>query len=737
MAKTQESFNWILSDLNDPQRQAVTHLDGPVLILAGAGSGKTRVLTYRMAHLISSGKAQPRDIIALTFTNKAAGEMRERVHKLVPESVASMWVGTFHSLFARILRREADRIGYSHNFTIYDAADQQTLIKEIMDDLKISKQMHSPKLIGYTISMNKNGMITPDEFARDVNNPSQEVTAKVYKEYAQRLRQLNAMDFDDLLIKPIELFRLYPLVKEYYQDRFRYILVDEYQDTNHAQYLVLKDLAEKYKNICVVGDDDQSIYRWRGAEIRNILDFEKDYPECAQFRLEQNYRSTPEILGLAHSVVVNNSQRRDKQLWTEKKNGELVSVVTVYDQREEAQMIVDKISAEFRKTDRTFADFAVLYRINAQSRALEDGLRLEGIPYTIVGGIRFYERKEIKDVLAYLRVLVNPDDAISLKRIINYPARGIGDATIAKIDAYARENKITFLQALSDIDKIDRLQKRTAERLVLFNKMIKKYQTLLGQVSPSELTSTLVEELGIIRELKDENTIEATTRIENIRELLQAIHEFTLNDGEDATIEAFLQQVSLVTDIDKWDDRANAVTLMTLHAAKGLEFPVVFLAGVEEGLFPLSRSTEDPRDLEEERRLFYVGSTRAMDKLYLFWAKNRKRFGESQSYKSRFIKEVDKQFVQLEESQTIRRERSMSRPSPTRSSYGYDSMPNYEDESQENIELNIGMRVRHAKFGKGTILSLEPSPGGAKLVVNFDMAGRKRLVLPYAKLEIL
>lgn len=736
MANLQESFNWILSDLNDPQRQAVTHLDGPVLILAGAGSGKTRVLTYRMAHLISSGTAQPRDIIALTFTNKAAGEMRERVHKLIPDSVATMWVGTFHSLFARILRREADRIGYSHNFTIYDAADQQTLIKTIMDDLKISKQMYSPKLIAYTISISKNGMITPEEFARDAGNPTQEVTAKVFTEYALRLRQLNAMDFDDLLIKPIDLFRLYPLVKEYYQDRFRYILVDEYQDTNRAQYLVLKELAEKYKNICVVGDDDQSIYRWRGAEIRNILDFEKDYPDCAQYRLEQNYRSTPEILGLAHSVVVNNSQRRDKKLWTEKKTGDLISVVSVFDQREEAQMIVDKISAEFRKTDRTFADFAVLYRINAQSRALEDGLRLEGIPYTIVGGIRFYERKEIKDVLAYLRVLVNPDDAISVKRIINYPTRGIGDATIAKIDAYARQHKISFLNALADIDKIDRLQKRTAERLILFYKLIKKYQALLGQVSPSELASTLVEELGIIRELKDENTIEATTRIENIRELLQAIHDFTVSGEEEATIEAFLQQVSLVTDIDKWDDRANAVTLMTLHAAKGLEFPVVFLAGVEEGLFPLSRSTEDPRDLEEERRLFYVGATRAKDKLYLFWAKNRKRFGESQSYKSRFLKEVDNQFVQLEESQTIRRERSMQRPA-SRSSYSYDAMPNYEDESQEYVELNIGMRVRHAKFGKGTILSLEPASSGAKLVVNFDMYGRKRLVMPYAKLEIL
>ena len=732
-ANAKISFEWLLTDLNDPQRQAVEHHEGPVLILAGAGSGKTRVLTYRMAHLISSGKAAPRDIIALTFTNKAASEMRERVHKLAPESVATMWVGTFHSLFARILRREADRIGYSHNFSIYDVDDQQTLIKTILEEYNLSKQENSPKLISYHISLAKNAMISPEDYALDANHPTKQVTARVYKEYTKRLRQLNAMDFDDLLIKPIELFRLYPLVKEYYQDRFRYILVDEYQDTNRAQYLVIRELADKFKNICVVGDDDQSIYRWRGAELRNILDFEKDYPDCAKYRLEQNYRSTPAILGLAHSVVINNRERHDKRLWTAKKDGELVSVVSVYDQREEAQMIVEKIGAELRKDNRTFADFAVLYRINAQSRSLEDGLRAEGIPYTIVGGTRFYERKEIKDVLAYLRVLVNPNDAISLKRIINYPARGIGDATIAKIEAFARQHKVTFLEALSRVEDIEKLQKRTVKQLVLFDKLIQKYQTLLGQVSPSELASILIEELGIIRRYKEENTIEAATRIENIRELLQAIHEFTINAGDDATLEAFLQQVSLITDIDNWDDRANAVTLMTLHAAKGLEFPVVFLAGVEERLFPLARNTEDPRDLEEERRLFYVGATRAKDKLYLLWAKNRKRFGESRSYKSRFLKELDTQFVNLEESQMVKREKRAQ----SRINYSYDTMPRYEDESQEYVEYNIGMRVRHQKFGKGTILSFEPQSGGAKLVVNFDMYGRKRLVLPYAKLEIL
>jgi DNA helicase-2/ATP-dependent DNA helicase PcrA len=731
--KTRQTFDPLLDELNEAQRQAVMQLDGPVLILAGAGSGKTRVLTYRIAHLIASGKATSKDIIALTFTNKAATEMRERVHKLVPESVATMWVGTFHSLFARILRREADRIGFSHNFTIYDTDDQEALIKTIMNENRISAQVHSPKLIAYTISRAKNAMISPEEFQHDADNPLKQVAATVYHEYVRFLRRLNAMDFDDLLVKPIELFGLYPLVKEYYQDRFRYIMVDEYQDTNHAQYLVLRELADKYKNICVVGDDDQSIYRWRGAEVRNILEFERDYPACAKYRLEQNYRSTPAILGLAHSIVMKNLERHEKKLWTTKKDGELVSVVAVYDQREEARLIVEKISGEFRKGERKFGDFAVLYRINAQSRSLEDGFRHEGVPYIIVGGIRFYERKEIKDVLAYLRLLVNPADTISLKRIINYPARGIGDATIARIDAYAREHGFSFLEALDDVEKIDGLQKRTAERLVLFAELIKKYQALLNQVSAAELASTLVDELGILRQFKEENTIESATRYENVRELLQAIHEFSVAGGDDNTLVAYLQQVSLITDLDTWDDRANAVTLMTLHAAKGLEFPVVFIAGLEEGLFPLSRNIEDPRDLEEERRLFYVGSTRAKDKLYLFWAKHRQRFGESRSYKSRFLKEVDMNFVTAEESLMIAREKR----GQSQISYSYDTMPHYEEESQERIEFNIGMRVSHQTFGKGTILSVEPSSSGAKLVVNFDRVGKKRLVLPFAQLEIL
>ncbi len=724
--------SWLLKDLNDEQRKAVLHLDGPVLILAGAGSGKTRVLTYRIAHLIESGKARPAEVMAMTFTNKAAGEMRERVHRLVPANIADMWVGTFHSLFARLLRREADRLGYAPNFSIYDVDDQQALIKSIMEELRISAQQYSPKVIHTLISRAKNGMVGPDDMARSALNPLEEATAKVFREYNSRLHRLNAMDFDDLLIKPLELFRTYPLVKEFYQDRLRWLFVDEYQDTNRAQYLVLRELADKYQNICVVGDDDQSIYRWRGAELRNILEFEHDYPRCAKFRLEQNYRSTEPILGLAHSVVCKNTQRHEKKLWTVRQGGEPVTLVTVNDGYEEARVIVNKIVAEFRKGRYKFGDFAVLYRINAQSRSLEEGLRAEGIPYVIVGGIRFYERKEVKDVLSYLRAVVNPADSVSIRRIINTPTRGLGEGTIAKVEAYARQRNISFDQALAEAAKIPDLTARTAERLADFYELLNRYRRLMDQVPPAELAAALVDEVGFLRQFKEEGTLEAAARAENVRELLDAIHEYTLSH-HGATLDDYMQQVALITDIDSWNDRANAVTLMTLHAAKGLEFPVVFITGLEEGLFPLSRSLENPYDLEEERRLFYVGATRAKDKLYLLWAKGRKRFGGEQSYKSRFLKEIDYQYVVEELSPSLQRANRAKQTLPWSDS----RMPAYEEESQERPEFSPGMRVRHQTFGVGTVLDVEPARGGAKLLVRFERHGNKRLVLPYAKLEIL
>jgi len=727
-------LEWIYSDLNEEQRKAVCHIDGPVLILAGAGSGKTRVLTYRIAHILTSSKTAPHQILAMTFTNKAAAEMRERIQKLIPKMITSMWIGTFHSLFARLLRREGDKLGYNSNFSIYDVDDQISLLKLIINDAKLPVQDLSPKLFNYKISSAKNSMILPQEFSEQAGNPVDEIVAKIYEQYERRLFELNAMDFDDLLIKPIQLFQQFPDVKEVYQNKFKYILVDEYQDTNRAQYEVLQLLAATKRNICVVGDDDQSIYRWRGADLRNILEFEVDYPDCAKFRLEQNYRSTKNILSAAHSVIKNNIKRHTKKLWTDRPVGESVTLMTVLDEREEARYVVSQISHEFRKADRRFYDFAILYRTNAQSRVLEDALRGDGIPYVIVGGVKFYERKEVKDVLAYLKVLVNPADTISLKRIINYPLRGIGDVTVNKLEKYAEEKSKALFNTLSIVNSIPGMQDKTAKRVSSFYKLLKKYQSLRKELSPAEIASSLIEETGILKQFKEDSSVESQTKAENIRELLVAIAEFSNSVGADATLEEFLQHVSLTTDIDTWDDKKNAVTLMTLHAAKGLEFPVVFITGLEEGLFPLSRMIDDPFSLEEERRLFYVGATRAKDKLYLTWAKNRRKYSENPAQiKSRFLIELDTQFIELNMSKTVkshetRRSQMFVNPNP---------MPDYENESQEFCEFQVGMRVKHQSFGKGVILKIDTRYGTIKLVVLFDNEGEKRLVLPYAKLEIL
>jgi DNA helicase II / ATP-dependent DNA helicase PcrA len=725
---------WLQSDLNEEQRKAVIQSDGPVLILAGAGSGKTRVLTYRIAYILANGLAEPREILAMTFTNKAAGEMRERVRKLAPNFVTGMWIGTFHALFARLLRREAERIGYTSSFTIYDEDDQQSLIKSILLDLNLSSQQFPPRQVGYRISMAKNSFVRPDDFLSSAENEQDQIIGNVYRAYYRRLAELNAMDFDDLLIKPIELFEQFPLVKEHYQDRFRYLLVDEYQDTNYAQYIALRMLAARHKNICVVGDDDQSIYRWRGAEIRNILDFEKDYPGCAKYRLEQNYRSVKNILSAAHSVIKNNRQRHDKKLWTERPAGELVTILKVEDDLDEARMIVHKISLELRTEKRNFADFAILYRTNAQSRVFEEALRRERIPYIIVGGLKFYERKEVKDVLGYLRLLVNPADAMSVRRVINYPQRGIGDTTVGRLEAYSMDHKIKIVDALSHADKISGIPKKTADKIQEFYQLIVKYGELQNRFSPKELAAGLVDELGILRQFKEENTYDSLNRAENVRELLNAISEFSQLSGPDAKLEHFLESVTLSADIDMWNDRANAVTLMTLHSAKGLEFEVVFIAGLEEGLFPISKSLSDQVALEEERRLFYVGATRAKEKLYLSWAKSRRRFGDrSISPASRFLKELDDTFVTIEMPYAAPLKRDFS----PRTINKTDSMPDYENESQEDVELRVGLRVKHPSFGKGTVMKVEKARGTVKLMVLFDMYGEKRLVLPFAKLEIL
>jgi DNA helicase-2/ATP-dependent DNA helicase PcrA len=722
------NVDFLLATLNDAQRAAVMHTEGPVLVLAGAGSGKTRVLTYRIAYLVHTGIVRPGQLIAMTFTNKAAGEMRDRVTYLIPQSLQGLWVGTFHSLFARILRREAERLGFERNFVIYDTDDQVSLIKIIMADKQISPQQFSPRGIHARISSAKNTMVNPEEFASQAQDYFDDKVAVVFPEYQLRLKQNNAMDFDDLLIKPIELFEKYHSVLEHLQQRFKYILVDEYQDTNRAQYLLLKLLASKNRNICVVGDDDQSIYRWRGADIQNILSFEKDYPECAVFRLEQNYRSTKNILAAAHSVISNNRERHDKELWTELDDGELVTEVEADDEVDEALKIVSKIEEELHKGRSEFSDFAILYRTNAQSRALEDGLRSNGISYIIVGGVRFYDRKEVKDVLAYLRVICNPPDSVSLHRIINYPARKIGKATLAKLEQFARQKGISLFKAIGQAKQIEGLSSRVIEKILQFHELIEKYRSLLSELSPGELAASMVEEVGIFRLFKEEGTIEAISRSENVRELLSAISQFSNDVNGKATLEDFLEDVALVSDIDTWDDKSNVVTLMTLHSAKGLEFPVVFIAGLEEGLFPLSRASVDPEELEEERRLFYVGATRAQEKLILLWATGRRRYGEIMSgVVSRFIKEIDPRYLTTE--------------IPHHTQYGrvrrFDKVPAYEDESQEYYELLPGTRVKHQTFGKGIVMSVESYGSDVKVTVAFDTVGRKRLVLSFAKLEII
>ncbi len=717
----------ILKGLNPDQKQAVEHTDGPNLILAGAGSGKTRVLTHKIAYLIERKKVPPSEILALTFTNKAASVMRTRIAMLIKNQSSELWCSTFHSCFARILRRDCEKLGFKPNFAIYDEDDQSSLIKLIINDLKPGHEVYPATAVRSKISMLKNQLIRPYEFNQDFSSPFDEFVGMIYPEYQSRLKACNAMDFDDLLIMPIELFDSFPLVLAYYQSRWQYILVDEYQDTNYPQYLLLKMFSQKHRNLSVVGDDDQSIYRWRGASIRNILEFERDFNECATFRLEQNYRSTQNILAVANSVIAHNYSRMVKELWTKNDHGEPVTLLQSTTGEEEASKIVSKIQEEFHKHKRNFSDFAILYRTNAQSRVLEDGLRLNGIAYIIVGGIRFYERKEIKDVLAYLRVVCNPLDEISLKRIINFPLRGIGNTTIGKISRFCTENRIPFFEGLKQIEKIDDIGEKFRYKITDFYRMIEKYYNVKDTISAIELASTLVEELGISDLYKQEGTEEAMNRLDNVSELLTQINQFS-GQKNDVTLSHFLEEVSLVADIDKWDESTNAVTLMTLHSAKGLEFPVVFIAGLEEGLLPLSRNSNSLDELEEERRLFYVGATRAMEKLYMSYATQRMRFGEVMSgMKSRFIKEVKKDLVEIDESHT--HYPRMTKRTP--------SIHHMEKTEPREKELKRGAYVRHPQFGKGIVLNLDGKGANQKAIIIFENVGEKKIIIQYAKLEIL
>ncbi|OQX82725.1 hypothetical protein B6D60_11660, partial [candidate division KSB1 bacterium 4484_87] len=561
----------LLRSLNTVQRKAVEHTEGPSLILAGAGSGKTRVLTHKIAYLIQRKGVNPGNILAMTFTNKAAKEMRERISELLHGELRGLWIGTFHSNFARILRKDCVKIGYTPNFVIYDEADQLSLLKTVINELEIiGAQNLNPKQIQSYIKFVKNSSISLEEFKLHNQVLTNQVFYDIFTRYNSKLQRNNAMDFEDLLGKSHELFRLFPSVLSYYQKLFQYILVDEYQDTNRVQYNLIKLLGEKHRNISVVGDDDQSIYRWRGAEIRNILDFEQDFPDCKIFRLEQNYRSTANILRTAHSIIRNNLHRMEKELWTQKADGEKITLKVVDTSRDEANYVVQKIEEEIQNHSRNFSDFALLFRINAQSRALEDALRNRGINYVIVGGIRFYERKEIKDILAYLKLLVNPNDSVSLKRIINFPVRGIGKTTIERLEQFSAQKDVPLIECLSRAEEIPSLQKSKILTLKNLGVFLQRYIDLKEQLSPAELASSLINELGILTLLKNEGTEEAATRLENIKELINGIEEFIKSNPE-LTLEHYLESVALITSVDNWDRTFNAVSLLTLHSAKGLE----------------------------------------------------------------------------------------------------------------------------------------------------------------------
>jgi len=725
-----------IEQLNSVQKEAVQHSDGPVLIFAGAGSGKTRVLTSRIAYLIAEKNIPPFNILGVTFTNKAASEMRERITEMIGTAAEDLHMGTFHSICAQLLRREGHHLGFNRYFGIYDVDDQVQLIKKLMEQYNVSTDMYNPKTIQGTISNAKNGMISAGEYESKAKNIYEENVATIYLAYQQELRKNNAMDFDDLLLKPLELFEKEPAVLEKYRKQYQYILVDEYQDTNKAQFEFVKQLAWKHKNICVVGDDDQSIYRWRGADIRNILEFEETFPKCRVFKLEQNYRSTQNILSAATAVVKNNDFRADKELWSSGEEGERISLIEAYNEREEAKSILDKIQNEVFSNKRTFNDFVILYRTNAQSRALEDILRQHGIKYVLVGGTKFYSRKEIKDALAYIRVLVNPDDSVAMRRILNVPTRGIGATTEERIENYAFEHGITFWEAMQRAMEVN-IHSGLTGKVLDFVDFLKKYMMLQDQLPVHELVSVMLEESGILKQYKDDGSEEAMDRLDNIYELINGVVEYSERAVE-PSLEGFMEEVSLLTDIDQWNEDTNAVTLMTLHSAKGLEFPVVFISGLEDGLFPLSRAAEEPEELAEERRLFYVGITRAQEKVYLTMAKQRSRFGEPMlCVPSRFVAEIPEELLIREKADDFGR--TGKRPHRAAASSRNGSRKSYPGKSVQKSTgkkggLQVGDTVKHKIFGRGKILDIVGTGENQKLTVKFTGNVKKKLLAKYANL---
>lgn len=735
--------------LNPQQAEAVINTEGPMLIMAGAGSGKTKVLTCCVANLLQKG-VRPYRILAITFTNKAAAEMRERVNNMSGPAAKDVWLFTFHAFCARFLRMEIDKLpGYGGNFAIYDTADSQNLIKQILKEMNLDDKRFQPSGILSRISNAKNALQDAAAFARQAGDFYEQKVADIYSRYEQKLQLNNALDFDDLLMLSIKLLQENKEVREKYQDRFDYLLVDEYQDTNHAQYLLTKFLAAKHRNICVVGDADQSIYGWRGADIQNILDFEKDYPDAKVIKLEQNYRSTQIILDAANAVIENNTGRKPKNLWTENKSGADIIYFQAVDERDEARFVIEQLQNLQRTENKKLGDMAILYRTNTQSRIFEEMLIKSGISYNMVGGLKFYERKEIKDIIAYLRVIFNPADSLSLLRIINVPKRGIGDASLAKIQAYAVGNNVSLFEAVSNAAAIDGLSSRFVSKLDDLAGIIFELMNLASEAPVEDLIDRVLRDTGYLEELENERTPQAQSRIDNLHELISVAQEFAASEEEN-NLENFLAHVALVSDIDDTELGEDAITLMTLHSSKGLEFPVVFLVGMEEGLFPHARTLMDETEIEEERRLCYVGITRAKEKLFLSSTKMRTIYGNTVTYPpSRFLQEIPARLVK-----TIKRQERFSalenfkqvsekysaRPQKPASTFNPHSfMPQKPAAAAggTGTRFNTGDRVSHSKWGEGMVVSVKDSPDGQEVKVAFAGAGVRSLLTKYAVLKKL
>ncbi len=744
------SKNELLANMNPRQKEAVMHTEGPLLLMAGAGSGKTRVLTHRIAYLIEEKNVNPWNILAITFTNKAAREMKERVNQLLGSGGEDVWGSTFHSMCVRILRRDVDQIGYSRNFTIIDTSEQNTLMKRVLKELNIDPKKYAPRSILGAISNAKNELLTPADYENQQGSLFEQIVGRCYALYQKELRNNQCMDFDDLIMNTIRLFKENEDALQFYQRKFHYIHVDEYQDTNHAQYTLVNLLADRFKNLCVVGDADQSIYGWRGANMQNILDFEKDYPDAAVILLEQNYRSTQTILNAANQVIQNNRNRPDKNLWTENRAGEKITYYRGDSERDEARFIVSEMQKQIADKGRKFGDFAVLYRTNAQSRVIEEMLLKANVPYTMVGGRKFYDRKEIRDILAYLSAIANPSDSLSLERIINVPKRGIGATSVEKLREFASLHEWSLLEAAMNVD-LANISGKAGKELGSFGMMMDQFAQMIPYLSVTELTKEILDKTGYKQDLINQNNLESQSRLENLEEFLTVTQEFDKRfeaqneddaDAPEEKLTVFLNDLALLSDVDSYEEESSQVTLMTLHAAKGLEFPVVFLIGLEENIFPLSRALMEESELEEERRLAYVGITRAEEELFLTNAFSRTLYGRTQYNRpSRFVEEIEQDLLQSLGERTQPKGAAASfQPKvfkPTYTQPRQSTVSSRPTTTAAGNQWQVGEKVNHKKWGVGTIVRTTGAAQDLELDVAFPQQGVKRLLAAFAPIEKL